>query len=127
MMLANSPVIAQLPAVDLDRAVKFYEEKLGLKAVMDFPGGKVFGAGEGTAIAVYTRGATKADHTVAAFRVADLEAEVKALTAKGVQFEQYNMPEYGLTTNSLGIAENDGGKLAWFKDSEGNILGLTQI
>ena len=126
-MLADSPVNATLPAVDLDRARQFYEAKLGLKVVSQFPFGLVFGAGQGTAIALYQRGPTQADHTAATFAVQDIEATVKDLTAKGIRFEQYNM-EPGPKTNSLGIAEGPGaGKAAWFKDTEGNILGIVQM
>ncbi len=126
MMLANSPVIPMLPATDLDRARNFYEQTLGLNVVMEIPSGLVFGAGSGTGIGVYQRGPTKADHTVASFQVEDVEAEVNALTAKGVKFEQYNM-EFGPRTNSLGIAEDpSGGKAAWFQDTEGNIIAIVQ-
>jgi predicted enzyme related to lactoylglutathione lyase len=79
-MLSNSMVAPTLPAVDLKRARKFYEEKLGLKVVMEDPSpGMMLQAGQGTMMYVYQRAATKADHTVAAFKVDDVEAEVKAL------------------------------------------------
>ena len=45
------------------------------------------------------------------------------MKAKGVKFEQYDMP--GLKTDANGIAEMEGSKGAWFKDPEGNILSLT--
>ena len=126
-MLTDSPVSATLPAVDLDRARQFYEAKLGLKVINQFPFGLVLGAGEGTTLALYQRGPTQADHTAATFAVQDIEATVQALTAKGVRFEQYNL-EPGPKTNSLGISEGpDGGKAAWFKDTEGNILGIVQM
>jgi len=125
-MLTNAPVITMIPVVDLDRARNFYEKKLGLKVAADFPGGIRFSAGAGTAISLYQRPQTKADHTVANFEVDNVEAEVKALTAQGVQFEQYDMPQYGLKTNSLGISDAQGVIIAWFKDTEGNILSITQ-
>ena len=126
-MLSDSPVSATLPAVDLDRARQFYEAKLGLKVINQFPFGLVLGAGQGTSIVIYQRGQTKADHTAATFSVQDIEATVKDLTAKGVRFEQYNL-EPGPKTNNLGISAGpDGGKAAWFKDTEGNILGLVQM
>jgi predicted enzyme related to lactoylglutathione lyase len=56
--------------------------------------------------------------------VPDLRAEVARLKARGVVFEEYDMP--GLYTED-GIAEFDGGgRLAWFKDSEANIIGLAE-
>jgi predicted enzyme related to lactoylglutathione lyase len=73
---------------------------------------------------LYQRAATKADHTVAAFNVDDVEAVVKELKSKGVVFEEYDMP--GLrTVNSIATVGSMKG--AWFKDTEGNILGLSQM
>ena len=126
-MLTDSPVIAMLPATDMDRARNFYEQTLGLSVVMEIPGGYVFGAGSGTAIGVCQRGPSKADHTLASFQVQDIEEVINGLTAKGVQFEHYDMNP-GPKTNSLGIAEDPSrGKAAWFKDTEGNILNIVQI
>jgi len=126
-MLKNASVAPTLPAVDLKRARKFYEEKLGLKVVKEDPSpGITFQAGNNTMIYVYQRGATKADHTVASFSVNDVEAEVRELQAKGVKFEEYNLPGMGIKT-SKGVATVDGFKVAWFKDTEGNILGISNI
>jgi predicted enzyme related to lactoylglutathione lyase len=126
-MLTNSMVAPSLPAVDVKRARKFYEEKLGLKVVMEDPSpGIMFQAGAGTMLYVYQRAATKADHTVASFKVDNIEAEVKELKSKGVKFEEYDMPKMGIKTVN-GIATMGTMKGAWFKDSEGNILALTQM
>ncbi len=126
-MLTNSMVAASMPAVDIKRARKFYEEKLGLKMVKEDPGpGMMFQAGGGTMLYLYQRAATKADHTAATFKVDNLEAEVKELKSKGVKFEEYNIPAMGLKTVN-GIAKMGDMKAAWFKDTEGNILGLTEM
>jgi predicted enzyme related to lactoylglutathione lyase len=126
-MLTNSMVAPSLPAVDIKRARKFYEEKLGLKVVMEDPSpGVMLQAGAGTMIYVYQRAATKADHTVASFKVDNIEAEVKELKNKGIKFEEYDMPKTGIKTIN-GIATMGTMKGAWFKDSEGNILALTQM
>ena len=121
-MLANSPVAAILPAVDLERAKKFYTEKLGLEPI-DAPGlgGVMFESGDGTALYLYQRDtATKADHTVAGWKVENVEEVVRALRERGVVFEQYDLP--GLKTDERGIATIGSSTGAWFKDSEGNIL-----
>ena len=124
-MLANAMVAPTLPAVDLKRARKFYEQKLGLKVVMEDPSpGIMLQCGKGTMMYVYQRAATKADHTVASFAVDNIEAEVKELKAKGIKFEDYDMP--GIKTVG-GIATMGNMKGAWFKDIEGNILGVTQM
>ena len=126
-MLQNADVYPTLPAIDIKRARKFYEETLGLKVVREDPSpGIQLKAANGTGLYIYQRGATKADHTVASFTVKDVEAEVKELKAKGVKFEEYDMPEMGIKTVN-GIATMDGMKGAWFKDTEGNILGITSM
>ena len=126
-MLSNAMVCPTLPAVDLKRARKFYEETIGLKVVMEDPSpGIMLQCGKGTMLYVYQRGATKADHTVASFMVDNIEAEVKELRAKGVKFEEYDIPAMGLKTVK-GITTLGKEKSAWFKDTEGNILSVTQL
>ena len=124
-MLANAPVHATLPVVDFDRARKFYEETLGLKVIKtDLSPGAVLQAGEGTYIYIYKRGATKADHTAVSFTVKDVEAAVKGLKAKGVVFDELDIP--GIKTVD-GVATMGDVKGAWFKDTEGNILAVTNM
>jgi catechol-2,3-dioxygenase len=125
-MLGNSPVAAVVPAVDLMRAKKFYQQTLGLEVEREDPNGVVFRCGGCSQLLVYPRPTpTKAEHTAAGWQVDNLEATVRELKGKNVVFEQYNMP--GLKTNALGIAEMDGVKAAWFKDTEGNILAINQM
>jgi predicted enzyme related to lactoylglutathione lyase len=130
-MLANKYMYPTLPAVDIKRAQKFYEGTLGLKVVAEDPGpGLMLQGGFGTMLYVYQRGATKADHTVVAFDVDDIETEVKDLKRKGVKFEEYNMPEMKIkTVNSIATYAMPEGdfKSAWFKDTEGNILAINQM
>ena len=126
-MLTNVPVRSTLPVVDLNRAKKFYEEKLGLKVVGEDPSpGAVLQAGGGTQLYIYQRAATKADHTAASFSVKDVEAEVKELKAKGVVFEEVSIPSMGVKTVG-GVATFGELKAAWFKDTEGNILGISSM
>jgi catechol 2,3-dioxygenase-like lactoylglutathione lyase family enzyme len=127
-MLANAPVFAILVAEDIERAKRFYVERLGLQPA-ELPGvpqdSALFGCGEGTMLYVYQReGGTKAEHTVAGWRVDDIEKAVAELRQRGIVFEQYEMA--GLQTDERGIAESGGAKSAWFKDSEGNILAISQ-
>lgn len=125
-MLADAAATATLPAVDIKRARKFYEEKLGLKVVQEDPAqGLMIQCGKNTNIYLYQRGATKADHTVVSFEVDDIETEVNELKRKGVKFEEYDIPDMGIKTVN-GIATMNGEKMAWFKDTEGNILALGQ-
>ena len=130
-MLSNKAVYATLPAVDIKRARKFYEETLGLNIAMEDPSpGFMVMAGEGTMFYVYQRAATRADNTVLEFKVDDAEAEGMQLKNKGVKFEEYDIPSMGIKTvngiATMGFAMGQE-KAAWFKDSEGNILALGQM
>ncbi len=124
-MLSTAPVSPTIPVVDLERAKAFYIDKLGLKLVGENPGGATVEAGDGSMILLFPRAeATKAEHTVAGFYVADVEAEVAALRAKGIVFEDIDMP--GLKTEN-GIAHIGPSTAAWFKDTEGNIIGVGDV
>jgi catechol 2,3-dioxygenase-like lactoylglutathione lyase family enzyme len=124
-MLAHAAIHPTLPAVDLQRARRFYQDTLGLKVIREDPSpGILFEAGKGSSIYVYQRGATKAEHTEAAFTVENVEAEVNELRGKGIRFEDIDIP--GIKTVN-GIATMDGHKAAWFKDTEGNILGISDM
>ena len=124
-MLNNAPVHPTLPVVDLDRAKKFYEDKLGLKVIREDPSpGAVLQAGGGTNIYIYQRAATKADHTAASFTVSDVEATVKELKAKGVVFEDIDTPSFKTVDGIFTIGDIKG---AWFKDTEGNTLAVTNM
>jgi catechol 2,3-dioxygenase-like lactoylglutathione lyase family enzyme len=116
-----------LPVVDLARARKFYEETLGLTVVKTDPSpGVTYRAGGDTGLYIYQRGATKADHTAASFSVEDVEAEVRELKAKGVVFEEVDEPGMGIKTVN-GVATIGEMKGAWFRDTEGNTLAVTNM
>ena len=125
-MLTNKPIIPILPVVDLDRARKFYESKLGLRPSTEqfSDTGVVYDAGAGTKLEIDRRDEpTKAQHTALTFEVDDIEREVVELEGRGVQFEDYDLP--GLQT-AHHIARMEGVRAAWFKDPDGNILCLHQ-
>ena len=126
-MLKNAPIAANLRAADLQRARKFYTDRLGLRAVDTAePGALALEAGDDTMLYIYEREAsTAAGHTVARWLVDDIEKTVGDLRERGVAFEQYDMPD--LKTDERGIAEADGVKGAWFRDSEGNILAVAEM
>lgn len=89
------------------------------------PDGALFEAGRGSQLYLYQRAPTKADHTAATFTVENIEQVVDDLAARGVVFEQYDMGE--LKTDARGIATFGPIKSAWFKDTEGNILGIVSM
>jgi predicted enzyme related to lactoylglutathione lyase len=123
-MLQDFPMYAYIPAQDMARARKFYEEKVGLKPSQETNGGVVYEFGKGTACFLYpTPNAGTSQASQAFWSVADVDRESEALKAKGVVFEDYDMP--GEKSRSGAISAG-GAKAAWFKDSEGNIMALIQ-
>lgn len=122
-MLQNAPMYSYIPAKDVARARKFYEEKLGFKVKQETAGGVVYEFGKGTACFLYpTPNAGTSQASQAFWQVEDIEREVADLKARGVQFEKYDMPEM----DGNGISTAGGAKAAWFKDSEGNIMAVIQ-
>ena len=123
-MLKDSPVVPYIPAKDVTRARKFYEEKVGLVPRNEIAGGVVYECGGGSWVFLYpTAGGGTSQASQAFWQVANIEAEVAELKARGVVFEDYNLPGLKTVNN---IATGGGSKAAWFKDSEGNILAIVQ-
>jgi predicted enzyme related to lactoylglutathione lyase len=123
-MLKNAPIVPYIPVSDVKRARKFYEEKVGLQPKQEFAGGVIYESGEGSWVFMYpSRGAGTSKASTAFWEVDDVEAEVAELKSRGVVFEEYDMP--GIKTVN-GIATGGGAKTAWFKDTEGNILAVSQ-
>ena len=114
---------AALPAQDLERARKFYEERLGLRPSSEDATGIHFVMG-GTRFRLFKSGGkASGSHTQLAFIVQDLDSTVKKLGARGVQFESYDYPNFKTVD---GIADLGYTHAAWFKDSEGNLLGIAE-
>jgi catechol 2,3-dioxygenase-like lactoylglutathione lyase family enzyme len=125
-MLDASPVTTMLPVVNLERARRFYEGALGLVPGGSRPDGKfVYRLHGGGSLALFPRGApTRADHTAVSFEVPDVARTVRELTARGVQFEDYDLP--GLkTVDKVCVLGSE--RAAWFKDPEGNILCVHEL
>jgi len=123
MRLTEAKVEPAIAVTDMDRAKQFYEGKLGLSDGSDEEdGGHTYPCGDGSQIHIFpSPNAGKSDNTLAGWAVDDVEATVEELSSRGVAFEQYGEP---LSTDERGIAELPGGRGAWFKDPDGNILGL---
>ena len=123
-MLQTSPIYAYIPAKDIARARKFYEDTLGLEASQEYAGGVVYKFANGTGCFLYpTPNAGTSRASQAFWQVDDVEREVAELKARGVIFEEYDIPGVEMH-NSIAVA--GGAKTAWFKDSEGNILAVSQ-
>ena len=122
-MLDGFDFTPTIPVADMDRAKKFYADKLGLTPKEERVDGVLYVTGS-TQFLMYPTQFTGAQHTLGGFDVKDLDKTMKELRGKGVKFEEYDFP--GLKTEN-GVAtfgQNDKG--AWFKDSEGNTLAVVE-
>jgi catechol 2,3-dioxygenase-like lactoylglutathione lyase family enzyme len=124
-LLASSRIAAFSATADPERAKVFYRDQLGLKLVSDEPYALVFDA-NGTMLRVQkVKEVGEAKYTALGWNVSDIAAMVDELEKAGVNFERYGFPgqdEKGIWTPPGGVA-----KVAWFKDSDGNILSLAQF
>ena len=131
MGLSSCTLSAMIAVTDMTRAEEFYEGKLGLSASRtDADGSKVYASGGDVALVVYPspEHAGRATATLATWYVDDVEQMVDELTSNGVTFEQYEGVlesgfDYG--TDEKGVSSRaGGGKVAWFKDPDGNVFSI---
>lgn len=123
-MLANARYHATMPCSDYERAKAFYAEKLGLTPASDVPGG-AFYESRGTRFLLFpSGGAASGTHTQLGLEVDDIAAAVEDLKSRGVQFEEYDFDGFDKKTSIATTGDVQG---AWFKDSEGNLLGIVQL
>ena len=127
-MLEDSHPFSGFSVNDINAAKQFYHDTLGL-TVEDTGMGLRLKLAGGTEVFVYP----KPDHqpasfTVLNFPVADIDATIDGLVAKGVVFEQYNSPDMPQDDRGIlrGRSVNMGPDIAWFKDPAGNILSVLQ-
>lgn len=123
-LLTDSDTYTTIPVSDLERARTFYGKTLGIASAMVTEGGVMYRSG-GTRFFVYPSAYKASGHTQMSWVVGDIKAEVAALKAKGIVFEEFDRP--GVKTVD-GIAQS--GPEVWtayFRDPDGNLLGLTQI
>ena len=123
-MLANATYHATIPCSDFDRAKAFYAEKLGLTPESDVPGGAFYESKGSRFLLFPSGGVASGTHTQLGFTVDDIAGTVSELKERGVQFEEYDFPAID---NATSIATTGDIQSAWFKDSEGNLLGIVQL
>jgi catechol 2,3-dioxygenase-like lactoylglutathione lyase family enzyme len=114
--------IAKIPAQDLDRARAFYRDRLGLEPVEEREGGLRYLAGDTEFHVFLSSGAASGPATQLGFEVDDIEATFAELKRRGVVFEPDEIVDVGGNYPSKGTGERG----AWFRDSEGNVIGLGQ-
>ena len=123
-MLSDARFETSLPCSDLQRAKSFYADELGLTPTHEGPAGAFYQGRDRTRFILFpSSGSASGSHSQMGFMVADIDAEVRDLKQRGVQFEEYDFPGFDKAT---GIADVGGTRAAWFKDSEGNLLGLVE-
>ena len=128
MPLSDFHLRASIAVSDIERAVAFYEGKLGLQALQSGPsakipsGSRLYGSGGGPALNVYQSvTAGKSQATLAVWYVDDIEQVVDELTAAGVEFARYSEFDH----DARGItARAGGGRIAWFRDPDGNTFAI---
>jgi catechol 2,3-dioxygenase-like lactoylglutathione lyase family enzyme len=127
MNLSSCIVRTSIAVSGIARAAEFYESNLGLPA-----GGeqsdqsRIYACGGGTSLHVYESPAHagRTSATLATWYVANLEDVVDELASKGVTFERYDDP--ALNADEKAIHELDDGRVAWFKDPDGNTFAIEE-
>jgi len=122
-MLGATMVVATVPVTDLTQAKAFYGDTLGLAMLWENPASVRFRCGDSSELSIFKRPPITTEHTLAHFEITDIEAEVRDLESKGVVFIDYT--EGPLITTGH-IAQLGPARTAWFRDPDGNTLGLRQ-
>jgi catechol 2,3-dioxygenase-like lactoylglutathione lyase family enzyme len=122
-MITATMVVATIPVTDLERAKEFYGKTLGLTFLWETPVAVRFRCGEVSELSVFKRPAMSTEHTLAHFEVADIEAVVSTLESAGVEFLDYTD---GPLVTTGHIAQLGPARGAWFRDPDGNTLGVRQ-
>jgi predicted enzyme related to lactoylglutathione lyase len=130
-MLERAHLATRLPAHDLSRARDFYAQRLGLEPIEERPGGLRYRGAEGEFALFESAGVSPGTFTQMVWEVDDIDATVAALRRRGVVFEHVDVPGLRTVDGIAEIADNyaskgGGERAAWFRDSEGNVLAISQ-
>ena len=124
-MIGERRVHSTIPVSDVDRAGAWYEEKLGVRLVTTLPSGRMYEAAAGTRFVLFpSPNAGASPNTLMGFDTPDIASDVRELKSRGVTFEEYDTPGFA-TVDS--IATRGPIRSAWFRDPDGNILGVVQL
>ena len=129
--LASSRAITKLPARDLDRARAFYRDRLGLTPVEEREGGLRYLCAAGEFHVFLSAGSSSGESTQLGFEVDDIDAVVADLRARGVVFEEIDVPGFEVVDGIMKVEDNypskgKGERGIFFRDSEGNLLAIGQ-
>jgi catechol 2,3-dioxygenase-like lactoylglutathione lyase family enzyme len=121
-MLADTKAYSGLAVEDLEAARSFYGGTLGLRTSEEYGLMWLHLAGGRDTLVYQQAGVTPASFTILNFEVADIDAAVDALAARGVRFERFE----GFEQDDRGVFRGGGPYIAWFKDPSGNVLSVLQ-
>ncbi|GAA0231452.1 VOC family protein [Actinomadura nitritigenes] len=129
--LDSAHVVTKIPCRDLDRARRFYRDRLGLEAVEEREGGLRYLCGRTEFHLFLSSGNASGTATQMGFEVDDLDRVVAELRARGVEFEEVDVPGFKVEGEIVTVPGNypskgRGERGAFFRDSEGNLLALGQ-
>ena len=123
-VITDAPVHPSLATRDLAKARTWYAEKIGWEPTVEPPGTLVYELGSSAFTVYESEFAGTAKNTVMNWVVPDLPAAVAKLRRNGVTFEDYDFGEIR-TVDGI-MTDPNGGMNAWFKDPDGNIVGVIQ-
>lgn len=125
MSLTRRSVAMMMPVTDVERSRTFYSESLGLDHTGTNDEGSAIFALEGssTLVLLPRPDSTPSESTALSFEVDDIHAEISELEARGVVFEDYDLPDLRTVEHVCVLGAE---KAAWFKDPDGNVLCLHQ-
>ena len=122
----GAEITGMIAAADLERAKRWYAEKLGFEPDFQFPDVlATYKSGASTFTVYKTEFAGTAKNTVGVWRLKGIRDEVARLRGRGVVFEEYDFGDGDKTVDGI-MSDDDGDANAWFKDSEGNILAIAE-
>ena len=123
--LKAAPPMAFVSTTKPDEAKRFYTDVLGLEFVADDKFALIFRIHGNQTLRVQRVHELKPQpFTVFGWQVEDIESSVAILTKLGVMFQMIGLP----TQDKTGVCTFDNGdKVAWFKDPDGNTLSIAQL
>jgi catechol 2,3-dioxygenase-like lactoylglutathione lyase family enzyme len=129
--LDSAHAITKIPAQDLDRARRFYRDRLGLEAAEEREGGLRYVCGATEFHIFRSSGAASGGSTQIGFEVGDLDHTVAELRARGLRFERFDVAGFDAEGDIVIVPSNypskgSGERGAFFRDSEGNLLAIGQ-
>ena len=125
MRITEFPVYAVLPCSDVERAKDWYRDRLDATPSHEDPGGAWFQCANGTTFVLTpSPNAGTAKNTAASFQVKGIEEVMADLRGRGVEFLEYDQGDFKTTNGLLAMGPY---KAAWFQDSEGNTVEISEV